>query len=479
MSAIHDHAPVQLSDQAQQAINANHDYLKSKLSEQDTTYYGINTGFGSLCQVKIDHDNLQHLQYNLIVSHSSGTGPEVDDDIVRLMMLLKIQNLSIGYSGVRLSLVEHLIALYNADILPIIYEQGSLGASGDLAPLAHMGLTIIGQGQVRYQGQLMDATEALTQAGLAAYVLGPKEGLALINGTQFSTAYATYCVYHAQRLARTANLALAISLDAFLGDRNPFDRKMHQLRSHQGQILVSDYILETLSDSQLSSYDNEYVQDPYSFRCAPQVHGASMDTFAYAESVIHNEINGVSDNPLLFASTDQIISGGNFHAQPIALILDFMAIALAELGSISERRTYKLLSGERLLPPYLANNPGLESGLMIAQYTAASIVSQNKQLCTPASVDSIISSGGQEDHVSMAANAGTKCYQVVNNIYNVLSIELLAGIQALECRRPSRSSTYIENIIKVYRKKVSRSLNDEVLSVKIKDTNSFIRTIEF
>ncbi len=467
---------LELAEAARDRIAKNHQYLLSKLDDTERAFYGINTGFGSFCTTKISPEHLARLQSNLIRSHAAGAGEWIPDQLVRLMLVLKVQNLSLGYSGVRIQLVEALIALYNQDILPMIPAQGSLGASGDLAPLAHMSLALIGLGDVRYHGRQIDALTALRQCGLQAIALGPKEGLALINGTQFSTAYAVYNCLQASRLTRIADHTLAMSLEAFDGDASPFATAVHRVRAHPGQRFTANRVREILDGSPQFRSGKAYVQDPYSFRCAPQVHGASYDTIRYAETVITTEINSVSDNPLLFEQEDQIISGGNFHAQPIALVLDFMSIAIAELASISERRCFKLLSGERGLQPNLANNPGLESGMMIAQYTAAAIVSQNKQLCTPASVDSIVSSAGQEDHVSMAANAATKCYRVMDNTLTVLAIEFLTAYQALHMKTNYISSPMIEEIRNQFARHMRPFEGDVILSDKFETTRSFLDT---
>ncbi len=455
-------------------IEKSHAYLQSKLKETHTAYYGINTGFGSFCTTKISAENLRLLQTNLIKSHAAGSGPLVPNPIVRLMLALKIQNLSLGYSGVGPKLVQALAELYNHDILPLIPTQGSLGASGDLAPLAHMSLALLGLGKVCYQNQVIRAADALKKAGLKPIVLGPKEGLALINGTQFSTAYAAHLCVSARALIRVANTTLALSLEAFDADAAAFDPVIHRVRAHSGQVKTAQYVCDILKGSPRFVAAKPYIQDPYSFRCAPQVHGASEDALDYVCGVVETEINSVSDNPLLFEGPDKIISGGNFHAQPIALALDFLAMALSELASISERRTFKLLSGERGLQPNLATKPGLESGLMIAQYTAASIVSQNKQLCTPASVDSIVSSAGQEDHVSMAANAATKCFQVLENVYTVIAIEFLTAFQAFSSRK-LRSSPIMEDILDRYREEIAFFETDVILSTEIEKTRAFLR----
>ena len=464
-----------LSDLAKQKITACRAYLDEKLSEVDTFYYGINTGFGSLCNEKISDENIEQLQENLVLSHACGTGDEVPAEVVRLILFLKIKNLTYGCSGVRLLVAERLVALYNADILPVIFQQGSLGASGDLAPLAHLSLTLLGKGNVRVNGRLQSSAAALEAIGSKPVKLAAKEGLALLNGTQFSTAYALYNLLRSEKILKIANLCAAMSIDAFNCRLSPFNHQLHDIRPHAGQVKTAAFLWKTLQDSEIAQSQKNNVQDPYAFRCVPQVHGASADTVAYAKSVVTTEINAVTDNPNIFPDTDDILSGGNFHAQPIALILDFTAIALAELGSISERRVFQLISGARDLKPFLTPDPGLHSGLMIAQYTAAGIVSQNKQLCTPASVDSIVSSNGQEDHVSMAANAATKLHRVVDNVERVLAIELMTAAQALDFRKPLKTAPVLENLKEKYRAVVPFLDKDRLLSDDIHRTIDFLR----
>lgn len=398
------------------------------------TYYGVNTGFGALYNVPIRPDELAQLQHNLLRSHATGTGDIVPPELVRLMMVLKIQSLSYGNSGVQVATVQRLCDFLNRDIVPVVYEQGSLGASGDLAPLSHLCLPLIGEGKVWYKGTQTTTAEALAAEGIQPISLQAKEGLALINGTQFMSSYGVWLVLAAQRLLKTADTIAALSIDAYDASLAPFDADIHQLRPQKGQVKCAKRIVRLLSGSQIITQPKTHVQDPYSFRCVPQVHGASADVVRYAKKVFTCEINAITDNPLVLPDKQKIISGGHFHGQPLAFALDFLAIALAEIANISERRTYTLIGGERQLPVFLIENSGLNSGLMISQYTAAAIVSQNKQLCTPASVDSITSSKGQEDHVSMGANAATKCYRVMQNVERVLAIELLTAAQAYDFR---------------------------------------------
>lgn len=465
-----------LSQEAEERILHCYDYLHRKIASTDKSIYGINTGFGSLYKKQISHDNLEQLQRNLMMSHACGMGDEVPAEVVKLMLLLKIQSLAYGNSGVQLQTVKRLIDFYNRDIYPIVYQQGSLGASGDLAPLAHLCLPLIGLGEVYYQGYRLESRHVLEMFSWEPIALQAKEGLALLNGTQFMSAYGVHCLLQGRRLSRTADVVGALSLDAFDGRIEPFNHLIHQARPHPGQIETAANFRQLLQGSELISQFKQHVQDPYSFRCIPQVHGASKDAIRYAEGVILTEINSVTDNPNIFPDEDEIISGGNFHGQPLALALDFLAIALAELGSISERRTYQLISGSRGLPDFLVAEPGLNSGFMITQYTAASIVSQTKQLCTPASIDTIPSSNGQEDHVSMGSNAATKLYKVVQNVERVLAIELMNAAQALEFRRPLRSSPLLEQLFADFREQIPFVSTDRVMHPDMERSVDFIRT---
>lgn len=464
---------IELSAEAVERISINRSYLDAILEKGDT-YYGINTGFGSLCNVRIEQSDLSQLQENLVCSHACGMGDEVPEDIVRLMLLLKIHGLSQGYSGVRPAIVQRLADFYNLGIHPVVFELGSLGASGDLAPLAHLSMPIFGKGKVRYKGQVREAEEVLRETGLEPLPLSAKEGLALLNGTQFMSSYAVWSLVMTRRLVVWADVIAALSADAFMAKAEPFRHAVHRVRPHAGQIETAQRILSLLHDSEIQGFDKPQVQDPYSFRCIPQVHGASKDAIANIIRVVETEINSVTDNPIVFHDEDAIISGGNFHGQPLALNLDFHAIALAELANISERRTYLLISGQRGLAPFLAPDAGLNSGLMIAQYTAAAIVSQNKQLCTPASVDSIVSSNGQEDHVSMGANAATKLRKVVLNVQRVLAIELLTAAQALEMRRPAKTSPVLESVFMAFRQEVSFMDKDRILHNDLMAAEQFL-----
>lgn len=469
---------LELSEEAQLNIRKSREYLVAKMKDNDTPVYGINTGFGSLCNIKISPENLSKLQENLVVSHACGTGELVPLPIIKLMLLLKIQSLSYGYSGVQIETVQRLIDFYNNDILPVIYSQGSLGASGDLAPLAHISLPLLGKGRVYEKGKITETAKVLKKYGWQPLTLRAKEGLALLNGTQFMSAYGVHCLLKCYKLSYLADLIGAVSIDAFDCNMSPYHSLVHLLRPHRGQIKTAEQILEFLEGSEIGKSEKKNVQDPYSFRCIPQVHGASKDTIGFAHRTIKTEINSVTDNPNIFIKEDLIISGGNFHGQPLALALDYLAIAMAELGSISERRIYQLLGGERGLPTFLVDNPGLNSGLMIPQYTAASIVSQNKQLASPASVDSIVSSNGQEDHVSMGANAATKCLKVIDNIETILAIELMNASQALEFRKPMKSSSFVESFLKSFRQDVPFVKNDRILSDDIQASISFVQNMD-
>lgn len=467
---------IELSEEARVNIQKCRDYLDKKMESNETAIYGINTGFGSLCNVKISTTNLSQLQENLVKSHACGTGEEVPSEIVKLMLLLKIQSLSYGYSGVQLATVLRLIDFYNNDILPIIYTQGSLGASGDLAPLAHLSLPLLGEGEVVFNGNKVPTAAVMEHFGWKPIVLQSKEGLALLNGTQFMSAYGVHILIKASKYSYLADLIGTISLEGFDGRQEPFNELIHFIRPHKGQIVTANRVNEFLEGSEIIAQPKTHVQDPYSFRCIPQVHGASKDAIDYVKKVFKTEINSVTDNPNVFIESDQILSGGNFHGQPLAISLDFLAIALAELGSISERRTYQLISGLRNLPAFLVDNPGLNSGFMIPQYTAASIASQNKQLATPASIDSIVSSNGQEDHVSMGANAATKALRIMDNLERILAIELMNASQAIEFRRPLKSSDFIEMFLKSYREEVPFVKEDRILHYDIQKSVAFLNS---
>ena len=472
---IDSHARLVLSEESIQAIEKCRRYLDTKMDDIGRPVYGVTTGFGSLCNVTIPADKLSQLQYNLVVSHACGSGETVRPEIVKLMLLLKVQSLSYGHSGAQLVTVQRLIDMFNNDILPVVYQHGSLGASGDLAPLAHLSLPLLGLGEVLYKGQIRPSAEVAAEFGWQPITLQSKAGLALLNGTQFMSAHAVWSVLKSKRLSKWADYIGAISLDAYDGRIEPFFALTHQLRPHKGQIETGERFLHLLEGSELIKRDKVHVQDPYSFRCIPQVHGAVKDCIRYVESVIEIEINSTTDNPNVFPDEDMIISAGNFHGEPIALPMDSLAVAMSELASISERRTFRLISGQRGLPSFLVAKPGLNSGFMIPQYTAASIVSQNKGLCWPASCDSIPSSQGQEDHVSMGSNSATKLVRVLDNVEEVLGIELLNAVQALEFRRPAKTSPVLEGIINDYRSQVPFVDNDSYLHPLIEKSVLFLR----
>ena len=466
---------IELSDDAQRRILECREYLDKKIKESTVPIYGVTTGFGSLCNVSIGSDYLAQLQINLMMSHACGTGDRVPNDIVKIMLLLKIQSLSYGFSGCQLATVNRLIDFFNNDVYPIVYMQGSLGASGDLVPLAHLSLPLVGLGEVEYKGKVLTSVEVLKKFKWQPIQLASKEGLALLNGTQNMGAFAVWSLLQSQRLSTWADKIAAMSLDAYYGLTAPFTDAVHQVRPHKGQIVTAARMRELLEGSEIMEKPKSYVQDPYSFRCIPQVHGTVKDTIEYVRSVVDVEVNSATDNPTVCPDEDLIISAGNFHGEPIAMPMDFLAIALCELANISERRIYKLVSGTRGLPSFLVANPGVNSGFMIPQYTAASIVSLNKTLSTPSSVDSIPSSQGQEDHVSMGANAAIKLYKVVLNTERVLAIELFNAAQALDFRRPLKSSPAVEAIHAAYRKVVPFIVNDEVMYPHIAHSIEFLK----
>ena len=468
---------VELSQQVKKIISECRDYLDDKVANSDKLYYGINTGFGSLCNTAISNNDLEQLQRNLVRSHACGMGEEVPQEIVKRMLLLKILGLAHGNSGVQLETIERLVFFFNNHIYPVIYQQGSLGASGDLAPLAHLSLPLIGEGEADVEGNRYGGSELNRKFNLNPIALKSKEGLALLNGTQFMCAYASFAYFSGVDLWNKFNQTSALSLEAFDGRKEPFQEHVNAIRNQLGQIETAKFLRQILAGSEFLEREKEHVQDPYSFRCIPQVHGASKDTIDFCGQTIEREINAVTDNPTLFPELDEIVSAGNFHGQPLALAMDYLAIALAELGSISERRTYKLISGTRNLPAFLVANPGLNSGLMIVHYACASIVSQNKQLCTPASVDTIDSSNGQEDHVSMGANSATKLYRIIDNCYSILGIEILTASQAIEFRKPIKSSKSIVDLFYAFRKEVSFLQDDEYSSSKMIQSKKFVKKI--
>ena len=470
---------LELSPEAARDVIKCREYLDRKMDDIGRPVYGITTGFGSLYNVTIPKEDLSQLQHNLVMSHACGAGEKVRPAIVKLMLLMKIQSLSYGHSGVQLVTLQRLIDMFNDDVLPVVYQQGSLGASGDLAPLAHMCLPLIGLGEVLYKGEVRPSADVWKEKGWEPIRLQSKEGLALLNGTQFMSAHAVWSILKSMRLSRWADLIGALSLDAYDGRIEPFLPLTHALRPHVGQILTGKKFVEILEGSELINRPKVHVQDPYSFRCIPQVHGAVKDNIMYVKSVLENEINSATDNPNIFPDEDMVISAGNFHGEPIAIPMDSLAIAMSELASISERRTFQLIDGVRGLPKYLVAEPGLNSGFMIPQYTAASIVSQNKGLCWPASCDSIPSSQGQEDHVSMGSNSATKLVRVVDNVETVLAIELFNAVQALDFRRPLKTSPKLEKIAADYRRIVPFLDTDTYMHPYIEKSIQFIRNEEY
>lgn len=449
---------VSITFDAHEKILQCREYLNNKLNNTDRLYYGINTGFGYLQNVQINKDQAEQLQYNLLKSHACGLGEEVPVDIVKLMLMLKIKSLSYGHSGVSIETVKRLMEMYNNDVFPVIYAQGSSSTS-----LGHLSSPLIGLGVVYYKGIKQSSSDVLKELSWQPVKLQSKEGLALITGTQFLSAYGLYSLKKAEQLIKMADAIAALSFDAFDCSLQPLHEKIHSIRSFKGQVATAAAIRKYLEGSEIINKQKLHIQDPYSFRCLPQVHGATKDTFNYVLSVFLKEINSVTDNPNIFPEDDLILSGGNFHGQPLALALDFLSIAMSELANISERRTYQLISGQRELPMFLVKDPGLHSGFIIPQYTAAGLVSENKQLCTPSSVDSISSSNNQEDHVSMGANAAVKCLRVIDNAEKVLGIELLTAAQALEFRRPLKSSPFLEQMVADFRQQVSFNDEDRVM----------------
>ena len=472
-------ARLELSPEAIAKIEKCRNYLDHKTEISEVPLYGITTGFGSLCNRNISPNELTTLQENLVKSHACSVGTEVCPEIVRLMLLLKAHALSMGHSGVQVVTVQRVLDLYNNDILPIVYDRGSLGASGDLAPLANLFLPLIGEGDVNYKGVRRPAAEVLKEVGLEPVKLQSKEGLALLNGTQFMSSNGVYAIIRARHIMKGADMIGAISLEAFDGRIEPFFDNIHQVRPHKGQIETSEAFRRLLAGSELIAKPKKHVQDPYSFRCIPQVHGAIKDAIRYVSGVLLTEINSVTDNPTIFPDEDCIISGGNFHGEPLALVYDYLAVALAELGNISERRVAQLIMGFRGLPEFLVAEPGLNSGFMIPQYAAASMVSQNKMYCFSAASDSIVSSNGQEDHVSMGANAATKLHKILDNLENILAIELMNGAQGLDFRRPEKTSPILEEFMAAYRAEVPFVKDDIIMYKMIQKTADFLGRYKF
>ncbi|GAF04183.1 histidine ammonia-lyase [Saccharicrinis fermentans] len=476
---LHQNIVVELSEESKELIQSCKNFLDDYLDKHDGPVYGINTGFGALHNKPISKKDLSKLQKNLLISHACGAGNEIPREVVRSMLLLKAHALSMGKSGVQLQTVQRILDFYNHQIYPVVLEQGSLGASGDLAPLAHLFLPLIGYGEVFFKGKTMSAAQMLKMQGWKPITLEAKEGLALLNGTQFMSAHAVYTLLKTFRLSKYADIIAALSIDAFNGRIDPFKEQLHVLRPHPGQLETAKNITALLQGSEILNQANKQVQDPYSFRCVPQVHGAIKDAINYVAGVVYTEINSVTDNPIVFPDEEMILSGGNFHGEPLALALDFLSIAMAEIGSISERRTYRLISGERDLPEFLVANPGLNSGFMIPQYAAASIVSLNKQMATPSSVDSIPSSNEQEDHVSMGGNAATKALKIAINVERVLAVELLNAAQAIEFRRPMKTSPYLEGFLAAFRAYVPFVKEDKIMYKEMEAALEFLNQGEF
>lgn len=466
---------VELSEESKSRIQKCRDYLDRKVENVNEPVYGVTTGFGSLCNKTISRSELSQLQANLVMSHACSTGTPIEDDVVRLMLLLKAHALSLGNSGVQVVTVERILAMYNHGVLPLVFDRGSLGASGDLAPLANLFLPLIGEGEVKYNGKLLPTQDVMKEFGWEPITLQSKEGLALLNGTQFMCAHGVLALLRMRRLSAWADTLAALSLEGFDGRIEPFHPNIQTVRPHLGQAETAKNVRTLLEGSELIARHKKHVQDPYSFRCVPQVHGACKDAIRYVSSVVETEINAVTDNPTVWPDEDLIISGGNFHGEPLALAFDYLALAIAELGNISERRVAQLILGLRDLPEFLVANPGLNSGFMIPQYAAAAMVSQNKQLATPASVDSIVSSNGQEDLVSMGANAATRLLRMIDNLHRILAIELMNATQALEFRKPAKTSPVLEKLVNAYRKEVRSFEEDRVMYTEIERSVEFLR----
>lgn len=472
----HKNLQVSLAPEVWHRIEESRKQFEQLLLKSQSPVYGVNTGFGSLCNVKISENQLADLQRNIVLSHACGTGAYAGDEIVRYMLYLKIVSLVKGYSAVTSETVRALLTLLNHNILPHVPKQGSLGASGDLAPLAHLSLPLLLAGEVYENSVKKKAAESeLLKSSGFPIVLKSKEGLALLNGTQYMSAVLSESLVRAFRIFHLSALVSTLSLEAFLARREPFDALIHAVRPFRGQQKVAYFIQHLFSDSEFNYEDRNWVQDPYSFRCIPQVMGATLDTLNYVLNILLTEVNAVTDNPLFFPGEEVILSGGNFHGQPLAYAADFAAIALHELANIAERRIYMLLSGQRGLPPFLVMNPGLNSGLMIMQYSAAALVSASRQLCTPASVDSIVSSNGQEDHVSMGANAANKLLDVVDLVERVIAMELIAASQALLFRK-GKINKKLDDFLSLFRDEVPPLENDRELSIDLQRAVDFIKT---
>ena len=470
---------LRLDDSASAPIEASVACVEHILAENRTTY-GINTGFGLLASTKIASQDLGNLQRSLVLSHAAGVGEPISDDLVRLIMVLKVNSLSRGFSGIRRQVIDALIALINAQVYPHIPLKGSVGASGDLAPLAHMSLVLLGEGKARYKGQWLDAVSALKQAGLEPLTLAAKEGLALLNGTQVSTAYALRGLFEGEDLFAAAMTCGSLTVEAVLGSRSPFDSRIHAARGQRGQMDAAAIYRDLLGESSevsLSHKNCDKVQDPYSLRCQPQVMGACLAQLRHGAEVLGIEANAVSDNPLVFAEQDDVISGGNFHAEPVAMAADNMALAIAEIGALSERRISLMMDKHMSqLPPFLVANGGVNSGFMIAQVTAAALASENKALAHPHSVDSIPTSANQEDHVSMAPSAGKRLWEMAENVRGVLAIEWLAACQGLDLRVGLKTSPKLEIARTTLRSKVAHYDKDRFFAPDIERALQLLAT---
>ncbi len=468
---------VQVSREVISRIKMNRECLEDILSNSDTVY-GVNTGFGALSQVKISTDDQEKLQLNLVRSHAAGTGDPFPPEVVRLTLVLKLLDICLGHSGVRWKVAQQLRDFLYYDILPLIPSKGSVGASGDLAPLAHLALALIGEEDVLYEGRIVKSKSAMKAAGINPLKLHTKEGLTLVNGTQVSTALGVLASCRLFNLLKAADIIGALSVEASLASRKVFRPAIHRLKKHPGQLTVARNVWNLLANSEIvaSHRECEHVQDPYSFRCIPHIHGASRDMITAMAGIIENEINSVSDNPLVFSKSSKVESSGHFHAEPIAQAMDAMAIAASEIGAISERRTAKMMRGvDDHLPKFLASDPGLESGYMMLQVTAAALASENKTLASPASVDSLPTSGGQEDLVSMAPWAGRKLLKIVDNVERITAIELLTAFRALDMHLPLKSSPVTNMVRQALRKRVKMKKSDHVPSGDIEKAVGFIR----
>ena len=449
--------------------------IVQEITESDRVVYGVNTGFGSLCNTIISKGDTSKLQDNILRSHSVGVGENVPDLIARLMMVTKLQSLCFGYSGISIQVLERIIWHLETGIIPIVPSQGSVGASGDLAPLAHLFLPLIGLGEVSYQGKTRQAGEVLSELNMSAMNLGPKEGLALINGTQFSLSYAVLGIDRMANCLDSADIIGAMSLEGMLGSEAPFDEKLHELRAYKGSHLVAHRLRKLLENSEMvASHANcGRVQDPYSMRCMPQVHGASRNAWLHLKELVDIELNSVTDNPIII-DENKIVSGGNFHGQPLAIALDYATIAAAELGNISDRRSYLLLEGQAGLPQLLMKNTGINSGFMIPQYTSAALVSENKSISHPASLDSIPTSLGQEDHVSMGSISGRKLNQVIDNLENIQAVELVSAAQAFDFRKPMKSGKILDACHSMIRGRINHAEEDRIFGKDLKEAKHLI-----